>query len=165
MIFTPVFSLEFFVVYTFCGFTDVLDGFIARRFGMSSRFGAKLDSIADLSFYAVMIIKVFPFMWKHVAKWIWIIIGALILVRMVNYVWGWRRYGEFVSLHTYMNKASGFAVFAVPYFLHLAGATAGCCIVCTVAGLGTFEELLMHVVNKEDRPPEVKSLLLMKRCG
>jgi len=165
MLFTEVFSGAFFVIYTFCGFTDVLDGFIARRWNLSSRFGAKLDSIADLSFYAVMLIKVFPFMWKHVARWIWIIIFGLMAVRLVNYIWGWRRYGELVSIHTYLNKASGFAVFAVPYFLHLAEATAGCCMVCAVAGLATFEEVAIHLLHKGDRPPEAKSLFLMKQGG
>lgn len=163
MIFTPVFSLEFFLVYTFCGFTDVLDGFIARRWNLTSRFGAKLDSIADLTFYAVMIAKVFPFMWRNVAKWIWIIIGTLFLIRLLSYTLAWKKYGEFSAMHTYMNKASGFAVFAVPYFLHLAGATAGCCIVCAVVGIGTLEELTMHVLNQTGHPLEVKTILQMKR--
>lgn len=35
------------VWFAIAGFTDVLDGFIARRFGASSRIGALLDPVAD----------------------------------------------------------------------------------------------------------------------
>ena len=44
--------------------TDVLDGTIARATNSTSEFGARLDSIADLIFYAVMIVKFSRFCWK-----------------------------------------------------------------------------------------------------
>ena len=53
-------SAGFFLVYTLTGLTDVLDGWIARRTKTASDFGAKLDSIADLLFYTVMLIRLFP---------------------------------------------------------------------------------------------------------
>ena len=47
---TPL-SPAFFIVYTFCGISDVLDGVIARASHSTTEFGAKLDSAADLLFY------------------------------------------------------------------------------------------------------------------
>lgn len=47
-------------VYGLCGVTDVLDGFLARRLKIQSRFGSRLDSASDLLFYAVMIIQLLP---------------------------------------------------------------------------------------------------------
>ena len=38
----------------------MLDGTIARATNSTSEFGARLDSISDLIFYAVMIVKFFP---------------------------------------------------------------------------------------------------------
>src|SRR5277367_3529562 len=38
------------------GVSDMLDGFIARRFNWCSEFGAKLDSLADLSLYFAVLI-------------------------------------------------------------------------------------------------------------
>ena len=35
-------------VYTLCGITDVLDGFVARKLHTESELGSKLDSVADL---------------------------------------------------------------------------------------------------------------------
>ena len=48
------FSLDytwFLIIYTITGLTDALDGWLARRTGTASEFGARLDSIADLLFY------------------------------------------------------------------------------------------------------------------
>ena len=39
-------SILFFVIYTLAGLTDVLDGWVARKTGKASEFGARLDSIA-----------------------------------------------------------------------------------------------------------------------
>ena len=60
LLFLRPFSPAFFVVYTLTGVTDVLDGFVARKTGTASDFGAKLDSAADLLFYGVMLLKIFP---------------------------------------------------------------------------------------------------------
>lgn len=37
--------IMFFLIYFSAGITDMLDGFIARRFQVMSEFGARLDSI------------------------------------------------------------------------------------------------------------------------
>ena len=42
------FSRAFFVIYSCCGVSDVLDGALARVLRCSNDKGAKLDSIADL---------------------------------------------------------------------------------------------------------------------
>lgn len=60
LLFTKAFSPAFYVVYSICGISDVLDGFLARRTGATSEFGARLDSVADLLFYTVMMIKILP---------------------------------------------------------------------------------------------------------
>ena len=78
LIFTPSFSLSFYVVYTICGFSDAVDGLIARAMKKETEFGAKLDSVADLVFNAVLLIKIFPFLWKNLPKTIWIAVTMII---------------------------------------------------------------------------------------
>ena len=51
-------SAEFFCLYALTGLTDVLDGFIARKTKTAGDFGARLDSIADLLFYTVILIRI-----------------------------------------------------------------------------------------------------------
>ena len=53
-------SAAFMIVYTLTGVTDALDGWIARKTGTAGKFGAALDSVADLLFYAVMLVVFFP---------------------------------------------------------------------------------------------------------
>ena len=56
MWFCPVFSMPFYAAYLLGGFTDMIDGTIARITGSATAFGEKLDSIADLMFAAVAFI-------------------------------------------------------------------------------------------------------------
>lgn len=50
----------FFVLYILCGISDVLDGLIARALHTESEIGATLDSVADLIFAIMYIIKILP---------------------------------------------------------------------------------------------------------
>ena len=43
----PVFSPAFYTLYIAAGLSDMLDGYVARKSNTDSRFGARLDTIAD----------------------------------------------------------------------------------------------------------------------
>jgi CDP-diacylglycerol--glycerol-3-phosphate 3-phosphatidyltransferase len=60
MLFLPTFSTGFAIAYLLCGFTDMIDGTIARKTGAVSQLGASLDTIADIVVVAVCAIKVLP---------------------------------------------------------------------------------------------------------
>lgn len=64
LLFLPLEDILFLVIYTFAGLTDVLDGYIARKTGKASEFGARLDSISDLLFYSVLLIRLFPMLYQ-----------------------------------------------------------------------------------------------------
>ena len=53
-------TIPFWVLYVMAGTTDMLDGFLARRLGVESKFGAKLDSLADFVFILSVVYKLFP---------------------------------------------------------------------------------------------------------
>lgn len=105
----------FITVYTLTGVTDVLDGAIARKYGTTSELGAKLDSIADLLFYTLILIMIFPIMWVTLPKKNWVMVAAILTVRGVSYGMAAVKYHRFAAMHTYMNKATGLMVFGVPY--------------------------------------------------
>lgn len=144
-------SARFFLVYSLTGITDVLDGFVARLTGSSSRFGAKLDSVADLLFYGVMLIRIFPVMWARLPGEIWFAVGIILVIRIISYAVAAKKTGEFASLHTYMNKFSGFAVFCVPYVILQPFAVPVCSTVCLIAALASAEELLIHLRERSMR--------------
>ena len=155
---TAPLSTPFFVIYTLTGVTDVLDGWLARRTGTESALGARLDSIADLLFYAVMLGKLLPALLRRFPAALWYVVGAIVLIRLASYgVAAWK-YRTFASLHTHLNKLTGAAVFAVPFVLPTALADGYCWVVCIIAALASVEELILHLRAKSYDPSR-KNLL------
>jgi len=145
-------SLCFYILYTLCGFSDVLDGFIARSTGSTSELGAKLDSIADLLFYAVMVLSIMPTLIAILPPWLWMATAVVILLRAASYLTAAIKYGRFASMHTYMNKLTGAAMFTMPYCLLAPCAVTLCAVICSIAFLSSLEELIIHLVRKEYNP-------------
>lgn len=164
MPFTTLFSTEFYIVYSVCGVSDVLDGWLARSLKQSSEFGSRLDSIADLLFYFIMLLMVLPVLWKNLPWPIWVAVGAIILLRLLSYSLAAIKYKCFASIHTYGNKLTGFGMFCVPYFLPLP-IMVGCCIgVCVLTGLSTLEEFLIHLFSKEYNSG-IKSIFMLPKAA
>ena len=86
MLFFPVFSPLFFVFYLLAGFTDMIDGTIARKTNTASEFGAKLDTFADLLFVVTCAIKILPSL--QIPVWLWIWIGLIALIKLINILYG-----------------------------------------------------------------------------
>ena len=60
LLFCPVLSPAFYVFYIIAAVSDMLDGFVARKTNTASRFGERLDTIADFVFVVVCLIKLLP---------------------------------------------------------------------------------------------------------
>ena len=60
LLITKTFSIPFYILYVFCGISDMIDGFFARKYKVASEKGAKIDSIADILFILVATIKILP---------------------------------------------------------------------------------------------------------
>ena len=152
LLFLRPLSPWFFVFYTLSGLTDVLDGWLARRTGTASGFGAKLDSIADLLFYAVVLVRIVPLLWLRLPQEVWYAVGAVLILRLSAYLAAAVKYRRFASLHTWLNKLTGVAVFLIPYVLFLPFAPLFCLSVCGIAATAALEELLIHLCGKEYHP-------------
>ncbi len=151
LLFVRPLSAAFFVLYTVSGVSDMLDGLLARRLGLVSDIGARLDSAADLMFYAVMIIRLFPELRALLPAWMWGLVAAALLLRLSAYLVAAFKYRRFASLHTWLNKLTGLAVFLLPYVLPWRGAVWYCAATCAVGVLSSGEELLIHIVSPEYR--------------
>lgn len=147
ILFIAPLKLLYFAVYTATGITDLLDGFIARRMNLTSAFGARLDSIADLCFYTISIIKLMPILIKILPSFIWIIISVILIARIASYIIAAIKFRRFASHHTWLNKVTGVFVFAIPYFLVTPFAVAFCFLVCFIGILSTAEDLYIHITS------------------
>lgn len=142
-------SVAFFVIYSICGVSDVLDGTVARARHATTEFGAKLDSCADLLFYAAMILRIFPILWERLPRLIWVFVALALVLRVSSYLTAALKFHKFAALHTYMNKLTGLAVFMIPYFIAGNYGVVYCCIACAIGIFASAEELLIHIIRRE----------------
>ena len=140
-------STSFYVVYVLCGISDMLDGFIARKFHAASNLGARLDSIADFVMLVVLLIVLYPVINPSVAILLWmILIGVL---RFSSMIVAKRKYGKVVMLHTLANKFTGFALFLFPLFLNVIPKSLVMILICLLASLSAIEELAVHLTSAQ----------------
>ena len=102
-------TLTFWGLYLIAGITDMLDGFLARRWGVESKFGARLDSLADFVIVLVVGYKLFP--WLKLPTALWMMIGLIALVKIVNAIYSYVVRHRIKFLHTTANKITGFLLF------------------------------------------------------
>ena len=102
-------TVSFWVLYVIAGTTDMLDGFLARRFGVESKFGARLDSLADFVFVLAIGYKLFP--WLKLPATLWMMIGFIALMKVSNAISSYVVKHKIAFLHTIANKLTGFLLF------------------------------------------------------
>ena len=98
-------------------FTDLIDGFLARKFKVTSILGSRLDSIADDFTIVAAIIGLFVLRPDFIRKELVLIIILLVLflIQMFLAVF---RYGRISSFHTYTAKIAAIlqGVFLILFF-------------------------------------------------
>ena len=115
LLFFPALSPAFFVLYAAGGLSDMIDGAVARKTGTVSEFGSRLDTIADIVFAAVCLIKLLPVLDVPVRIYVWAAVIAVI--KISNITAGYIRQKKFVSVHSVLNKAVGSMLFVFPLTL------------------------------------------------
>lgn len=138
LVFVPIFSVPFYAVYLICGLSDMIDGMIARKNDIVSLFGAKLDTIADFLFTAVILEKLL--MNISVPGWLWLWIVAITLIKAVNIGLGFIQGKGLVSIHSIMNKVTGLALFLFPLTLGLIELKYSTVIVSSIATASAIQE-------------------------
>lgn len=106
--------IVFIVIYLSIGITDVLDGLIARKLGCESDFGAKLDSIADIVFYSIVVfifLKLYSSILEGPHQ---VALIVIISTRLINILLTKLKYKRVVFIHTLANKTSGIIVYFIP---------------------------------------------------
>lgn len=147
MLFATPFSVAFWSLYLCGGFTDIIDGMVARKLNQESSFGAKLDSIADFVFAGAIAIFVVINIAMPVGFWICIL--GIALLRFVCYGIGFYKYHTFVALHTYANKITGVLLFMTPVLYSVWGLTVVGVILCVMAFASALEEMVIVVKSRE----------------
>ena len=138
LLFIPLTSVWFYIIYLFCGFSDMIDGTIARKTGAVSKFGAKLDTASDFVFMAVCVVKLLPMI--NISIWLWTWIAVIAIIKVINIVLGFIHRKKLVALHTVLNKTTGFLLFLLPLTLQFIVPTYSFAVVCTIATIAAIGE-------------------------
>ena len=145
LLFFPAFSLEFYITYLLCGFSDMIDGTIARKTNSTSKFGSQLDTIADLIFVAASLFKLLPAI--HIPRWLWIWGGVIAVIKISSILWGYISKKQFISLHTIMNKVTGLLLFLLPLIISFMEWKYVAIAVCSVATFSAIQEVIYVIAN------------------
>ena len=111
----PAFSGWFYCFYLIGGFTDAIDGAVARKTGTASAFGSKFDTIADFVFTLAVVIKIVSAL--YIPVWLIIWIAIIALIKIGCHIAGYIKYHEFKTVHSALNKVCGGIVFITPLFI------------------------------------------------
>ena len=149
LLFFPAVSLAFYVVYLFCGFSDMIDGTIARKTNSTSKFGSQLDTIADFVFVVVTLFKLLPVI--YIPGWLWIWGGVIAFVKVSNVIWGYVSKKQFISLHTIMNKATGLLLFLLPLTISFVELKDIAIAVCSIATISAIQEGFYVITDSEPK--------------
>ena len=138
MLFFPAFSLAFYTLYIIAGISDMVDGWVARRTHTASEFGAKLDTIADIVFVVVCLVKLPTVL--NIPVWLWVWIGIIALIKIINIISGFIVQKRFISVHSAMNKVTGLLLFVLPLTISFINLKYSAVVVCIFATFAAIQE-------------------------
>ncbi|MEA3419921.1 MAG: CDP-alcohol phosphatidyltransferase family protein [Campylobacterota bacterium] len=95
----------FFVLFGMMLLSDALDGYFARKLHQTSKLGAKLDSLGDIATYLSVPFAVW-WLWPEIILREAPFIIAAILIFIAPAFFSLSKFGELVSYHTWITKAS-----------------------------------------------------------
>lgn len=116
----------------------MIDGTVARKTGTVSEFGSKFDTAADLIFVAVCLVRFLPVF--DIEKWMYIWIGIIAIIKVINIVSGIIVRKRFVSVYSVMNKITGGLLFALPLTVSFIALRYSAAVVCAAATFAAIQE-------------------------
>ena len=149
LLFVSTFSLEFYIIYLFCGFSDMIDGTIARKTNSAGKLGSQLDTLADFVFLVVSLFKLLPEI--QIPQWLWIWGGVIAVIKISNIIWGYVSKKQIMSLHTMMNKATGLLMFLLPLTISFVELKYIAIVVCSIATLAAIQEGFYVITDRVRR--------------
>lgn len=141
---TPALAL-----YILAALTDAVDGWIARRTGRASRYGAQLDAAVDNAFAIgifVFLVLAWPDMVRRQAPAMAVLFGAPLAYLAVS--WAMRR--RLMMFHFWSAKVGAFLLFCLWPLIAVSGAEGLIVIVAAVVGFSRLEQILFLLRGGED---------------
>lgn len=134
----------------FSFFTDLIDGFLARKFKVTSILGSRLDSIGDDLTVLAAILALFIFRMAFIRQQMVLITVMLSLFLLQNLV-AILKYRKITSFHTYLAKISAIlqGLFLIPAFFLSEPIPILFYIAAIVTTLELIEEIILVIILPE----------------
>lgn len=151
----------FLAALLFSGFTDVLDGFLARKFNQITRLGSHLDSWGDFTIYSTMAAGAWV-IWPDIVQREILYFSLILLSFLVPVCVGIIKFRCLTGYHTWSVKLAVFVTF-VGYVALFSGVASWpfqlASYLCVYAGI---EEILITLVLRREQV-DVRSIWIALR--
>jgi CDP-diacylglycerol--glycerol-3-phosphate 3-phosphatidyltransferase len=140
----------------FSGFTDVADGYLARRFNMITPLGAHLDSWGDFTIYSTMAVCAW-ILWPEITQRELVYYSMILFSFLLPALVGLVKFGRLTGYHTWSVKLAVFLTFVGYISLYAEFAVwpfIVASVLCVIAGI---EEILITLALAEERT-DVRSI-------
>lgn len=154
-------KIIFNTLYILVCLSDVLDGYIARKKGIVSEFGAKLDSLADFIFFIVLFM-VFYIKYPLLLKDILLYLMGISSIRIFNLVFSYTKFKKIVTLHTILNKLTGLLLVLSFPFLDYSMSNIFIVLILIISFIASLEETLILILSKNINL-DIKSIFCLKK--
>ncbi|MBO4489176.1 MAG: CDP-alcohol phosphatidyltransferase family protein [Bacteroidales bacterium] len=138
LLFCAALSPWFYVLYITAGVSDMADGWVARKTNTVSEFGSKLDTVADILFVVVCLVKLLPVL--HLPVWIYVWVAVIACIKVFNIIYGYAVRKQFLADHSILNKVTGALLFVLPLTLSVIDVKYSAAVVCAVATVAGIQE-------------------------
>ncbi len=163
-------SVAFLILFFLCGFSDVLDGYLARKYHVESDLGAKIDGVGDTTFIlsslvsVLLIIPLKPLWAQPIYRFLVYWIVFLVLHKTCNACITRVKFGQFNGIHTIANKVAGnILFFTIPISVITKNFPAPWLLFCAgLIQLCFIEEMIMLFKFKEYKVDR-KSLFIKEK--
>lgn len=138
----------FFLAILFTGFTDVLDGFLARWLNQVTVLGSRLDSWGDFIVYSTLAVAAW-LMWPDMVKSEWLSAVTIVISFTLPVLVGLVKFHAIVSYHTWSAKLAVLLTF-IGYILLFAGFSHWMFRIAAMACLyAAIEEIIISLIVKQ----------------
>lgn len=133
----PLASIWFLKLFIAAGISDMLDGYIARRFKWCTVFGANLDSISDLTLYIAASTFLLTTCGPLLSPCLPLIyLGAIVQTFHLGY--SFMRFGTFPAYHSDFSRLSAYIIFflVIAFInMHVSGLISAVALIWTFCSL------------------------------
>jgi cardiolipin synthase (CMP-forming) len=137
--------------------SDIFDGFIARTFRLTTRFGAALDNLADMGTYILALYGIYAFRWGDIGPHAWLLY-LFMFVFVLSYMVAFARFGKIPGLHLYGAVAAGYLQGFFFFVLFVWGFSLWFYYIAVGWGVLAYTEKIIVLLRVDSIRPGIKGL-------